>query len=109
MPCCACQWLRAGQRIRPSGWPIMPLSVYRIFTMFSGRIFMAITLEFVLHFTGTKSRRFVRGVQIGVLLVPFVYFIRLIFVYQVLSVASEVLFCGLVVVLLYQRVAKGKK
>ena len=39
--------------------------------MFTGRIFMAITLEFVLHFTGTKSRRFVRGVQIAVLLVPF--------------------------------------
>jgi Stage II sporulation protein E (SpoIIE) len=90
------------------GLAVMPLSVYRIFTMFSGRIFMAITLEFVLHFTGTKSRRFVRGVQIGVLLVPFVYFIRLIFVYQVLSVASEVLFCGLVVVLLYQAWRKGK-
>ena len=58
------------------GLAIMPLSAYRIFTMFSGRIFMAITLEFVLHFTGTKSRKFVRGVQIGVLLVPFVYFIR---------------------------------
>ena len=56
------------------GLAVMPLSAYRIFTMFSGRIFMAITLEFVLHFTGTKSRKFVRGVQIGVLLVPFVSF-----------------------------------
>jgi sigma-B regulation protein RsbU (phosphoserine phosphatase) len=90
------------------GLAIMPLSIYHIFTMFSGRIFMAITLEFVLHFTATKSRRFVRGVQIGVLLVPFVYFIRLILVYQILSVASEVLFCGLVVVLLFQAWRGGR-
>jgi len=90
------------------GLAIMPLSIYHIFTMFSGRIFMAITLEFVLHFTATKSRRFVRGVQIGVLLVPFVYFIRLILVYQILSVASEVLFCGLVVVLLFRAWRTGK-
>jgi sigma-B regulation protein RsbU (phosphoserine phosphatase) len=90
------------------GLAIMPLSVYRILTMFTGRIFMAVTLEFVLHFTGTKSRRLVRGVQIGVLLVPFVYFIRLILIYQILSVASEVLFCGLVVVLLFRAWRTGK-
>ena len=36
------------------GLAIMPLGVYRVFTMFTGRIFMAITLEFVLHFTGDK-------------------------------------------------------
>jgi len=76
--------------------------------MFSGRIFMAITLEFVLHFTGTKSRRFVRGVQIGVLLVPFLSFVHPIVIYQVLSVASEVLFCGLVVVLLFRAWRGGK-
>jgi len=86
----------------------MPLGAYHIFTMFSGRIFMAITLEFVLHFTATPSRRFVRGVQIGVLLVPFIYFMRLILVYQVLSVASEVLFCGSVIVLLFRAWRKGK-
>ncbi|HMG86685.1 MAG TPA: SpoIIE family protein phosphatase [Terracidiphilus sp.] len=90
------------------GLAIMPLSVYRILTMFSGRIFMAVTLEFVLHFTGTKSRRVVRGVQIGVVLVPFVSFIHLTLVYQILSVASEVLFCGLVVVLLFQAWRAGK-
>src|SRR5579863_298034 len=46
------------------GLAMIPLSVYRIFTMFTGRTFMAITLEFVLHFTGTKARRVVRAVQI---------------------------------------------
>jgi sigma-B regulation protein RsbU (phosphoserine phosphatase) len=90
------------------GLSIMPLSAFRIFTMFTGRIFMAVTLEFVLHFTGTKSRRIVRGVQIGVLLVPFVFFIRLILLYQILSVVSEVLFCGLVVVLLFRAWRAGK-
>jgi len=90
------------------GLAVMPLGAYHIFTMFSGRIFMAITLEFVLHFTATPSRRFVRGVQIGVLLVPFIYFMRLILVYQVLSVASEVLFCGSVIVLLFRAWRKGK-
>jgi len=90
------------------GLAIMPYSVYHVLTMFSGRIFMAITLEFVLHFTGTKSRRFVRGVQIGVLLVPFLSFVHPIVIYQVLSVASEVLFCGLVVVLLFRAWRGGK-
>jgi Stage II sporulation protein E (SpoIIE) len=90
------------------GLAMMPFSVYHVLTMFSGRIFMAITLEFVLHFTGTKSRRFVRGVQIGVLLVPFLSFIHPILIYQVLSVASEVLFCGLVVVLLFRAWRGGK-
>jgi hypothetical protein len=91
------------------GLAVMPLSIYHVFTMFSGRIFMAITLEFVLHFTGTKSRRFVRGVQIGVLVVPFISFIHLTLVYQVLSVASEVLFCGLVIVLLFQAWRMGRR
>ncbi len=90
------------------GLAVMPLSAYRIFTMFSGRIFIAITLEFVLHFTGTKSRKFVRGVQIGVLLVPFVSFLHLTLVYQILSVASEVLFCGLVIVLLFRAWRTGR-
>ncbi len=91
------------------GLAAMPLGIYQVFTMFSGRIFMAITLEFVLHFTGTTSRKFVRGVQIGVLLVPFVSFIHLTLAYQVLSVASEVLFCGLVIVLLFQAWRTGRR
>jgi hypothetical protein len=90
------------------GLAILPLSIYHVLTMFSGRIFMAITLEFVLHFTGTKSRRFVRGVQIGVLLVPFIYFTHMVLIYQILSVASEVLFCGLVIVLLFRAWRMGR-
>ena len=81
---------------------------YRIFTAFNGRIFMAITLEFVLHFTETKSRKFIRGVQIAILIIPFVFFIPFVPVYQFLSVAAEILFCVVVIVLLFRAWRHGK-
>lgn len=86
----------------------IPLSVYRICTLFIWRIFMAVTLEFVLRFTASKSRRLVRGVQIAVLLLPFVYFVHLEPIYDGLSVAAEVVFCLLVCVLLFRAWRKGK-
>ncbi len=85
------------------------LSVYRIFTLFTGRIFMAITLEFVLHFTANRSRRLVRGVQIAALALPFLYFIPPRQMYDVLSIAIEILFCGVVTVLLFQAWREGRK
>jgi phosphoserine phosphatase RsbU/P len=91
------------------GMAAMPLSVYRVFTIFMGRVFMAVTLEFVLYFTESKARKLIRGVQIGILVVPLVYFIHLLVIYQILSVAAEVLFCGLVSVLLYKAWRGGKK
>ena len=91
------------------GMAVIPLWIYRIFTVFTGRIFMAVTLEFVLYFTGSKSRRLIRGVQIGVLVTPLVYFTPFLVVYQVLSVLAEVVFCGLVCVLLYKAWRGGKK
>jgi phosphoserine phosphatase RsbU/P len=91
------------------GMALFPLNVYRIFGLFTGRIFMAVTLEFVLYFTESKSRKFIRGVQIGVLLTPIVYFTPLLLMHQILSVASEVLFCGIVSVLLYKAWRRGKK
>ena len=87
------------------GMAFMPLSAYRIFAVFTGRIFMAVTLEFVLRFTAMPSRRVVSIVQIAVLLLPFVYFIHLELIYQALSVTAEVVFCGLVCVLLFPRMA----
>ncbi|MGA8089046.1 MAG: PP2C family protein-serine/threonine phosphatase [Terracidiphilus sp.] len=81
---------------------------YQMFTALNGRVFMAITLEFILHFTGTESRKFVRGVQIGVLIVPFVNLMHLLLAYQFLSVAAEVLFCGLVTVLLFRAWRRGR-
>jgi sigma-B regulation protein RsbU (phosphoserine phosphatase) len=90
------------------GLAAMPLSLYRVFTLFTGRIFMAVTLEFILRFTASQSRRIVRGVQIAVLLLPFVYYIHLTQLYDVLSVAAEVAFCLLVCVLLFQAWRRGK-
>ncbi len=90
------------------GLAILPLSIYRIFTIFTGRVFMAVTLEFVLRFTGSQSRRFVRGVQVSVLLLPFVYFIQLEQLYDVLSVAAEIVFCASVCVLLFRAWRRGR-
>ena len=90
------------------GLAIVSSGFYRVFTAFNGRVFMAITLEFILHFTGTGSRKFVRGVQIGVLVLPFVSLLHLTLAYQILSVAAEVLFCGLVTVLLFRSWRQGR-
>jgi len=87
---------------------ILPLGVYHGITVCTGHIFMAITLQFVLHFTGTNSRRLVRGVQIGVLLIPLIYFARLLYVYQFVAVAAEVIFCLLVTVLLFRAWRRGR-
>ena len=91
------------------GLGILSSGPYRILTVFSGHLFMAVTLEFILHFTATKSRRFVRGVQIAVVVLPFLYFAHLPQLYQVLSIAAEVVFCVLVTVLLYQAWRGGRK
>ncbi len=90
------------------GVALIPLTVYRIFTLFIGRIFIAVALEFVLRFTASRSRRLIRIVQIAVLLLPFVYFIHVELLYQVLSVAAEVTFCLLVCVLLFRAWRRGQ-
>jgi len=89
------------------GLALMPLGVYRVFTLFSGRIFMAVTLEFVLRFTASRSRRAVRIVQIAALVLPFLYLVNLAQLYDVLSVAAEITFCVMVCVLLFQAWRRG--
>jgi sigma-B regulation protein RsbU (phosphoserine phosphatase) len=83
------------------GLAVLPLSIFRVVQLFSGHIFMAVTLEFVLRFTGSPYRRLVRGAQIGFLLLPFLSFLHMPQIYDPLSVAAEVIFCGLVSVLLF--------
>jgi hypothetical protein len=90
------------------GLAVVSSSFYQIFTAFNGRVFMAITLEFILHFTGAESRKFVRGVQIGFLVLPFVDLLHVELAYQFLSVAAEVLFCGIVTVLLFRAWRRGR-
>ena len=83
---------------------------YRLFVAFAGRIFMAVTLEFVLRFTGSASHKAVRSIQIAVLLLPIVYLTPFEHLYDVLSVAAQIVFCALVCVLLYRawRLGRGE-
>ena len=98
----------AGAADATYGLGQISLTVYRIFTLFMGRIFMAVTLEFVLRFTGAQWRKTVRGVQIAVLVLPVVYLLGLEQTYAVLSVSAEVVFCALVCVLLFRAWRRGR-
>jgi hypothetical protein len=91
------------------GLAVMPVGVYRVFDSWMGRIFMAVTLEFVLRFTATEERRTVRIMQVAVLLLPIVAMTPLQQVYEVLSVAAEIVFCAMVCVLLYRAWRRGKQ
>ena len=84
------------------------LPVYEVIGVWTGRIFMAVTLEFILRFTGGESRRVVRGVQVSVLLLAPVYLLHLGQVYEVLSVSAEIVFCALVCVLLFRGWRRGR-
>jgi sigma-B regulation protein RsbU (phosphoserine phosphatase) len=90
------------------GLGLMPMSVYRIFVLFTGRIFIAVTIEFVLRFSATKPHRLVRFFQIAVLVLPFVYFLHVQQVYDVLSVTAEFLYCGLTCFLLFRAWRGGR-
>jgi len=91
------------------GLGVLSASLYHILAGVFGRIFMAVTLEFVLRFTATPPRRIVRGVQIGVLLLPILAITGLEQVYEVFSVTAEVVFCALVCVLLFRAWHRGRK
>ena len=49
---------------------VLPWSVSSFVSLWTGRIFMAVALEFILRFTGGESRKIVRGVQIFLLILP---------------------------------------
>ena len=79
------------------GLPSFRLSFYQVFTAFNGAVVSLWPLrsEFILHFAGTGSRKLVRGVQIGVLVLPFVSLIHLTSgVPGFLSVATPQRFCS---------------
>jgi phosphoserine phosphatase RsbU/P len=86
----------------------MPLSVYQVLTLFTGHIFMAVTIEFVCRFSARKPHRAVRIIQISILLLPFLYFLHLTQLYQALSVTAEIVFCTLVCVLLFRAWRGGR-
>jgi len=84
------------------GLALMPLSVHQILSIFAGHIFMVVTIEFVLRFSDRSPHRLVRITQICILLLPFVHFIPIPQLYQVLSVTAQIVFCALVCVLLFR-------
>jgi phosphoserine phosphatase RsbU/P len=87
---------------------LLPSGVFSICHLWTGRIFMAITLEFVLRFTGGQYRRVVRTVQIAALLVPFFTVIHLQLIYEWLSLSMQVVFCALVSLLLFRAWRRGR-
>jgi sigma-B regulation protein RsbU (phosphoserine phosphatase) len=87
---------------------LLPWSVYSILALWTGRIFMAVTLEFVLRFTESKSKRPARILQIALLVLPVFSLIHLQQVYEYLSVAAQVIFCALVCWLLFRSWRRGR-
>jgi len=90
------------------GLAAVPYSAYNIFANFAGRIFLAVTLEFILLFTASHARRLVRSVQAAALLLPFLYFIPLHVVFQFLSVSLEIVACAVICGLLFQAWRGGR-
>ena len=86
---------------------VIPTEVFDILTLWTGRIFMAVTVEFVLRFAGTTRRQFARGFQVGVLALPLLSLLNLQTIYQVLSITAEVIFCGLISLLLFRAWRRG--
>lgn len=88
-------------------WISQPVS--RLFKLFTGHIFMAVTLEFILRFTASPHRRFVRALQIVLLLIPFIWLLHLEQIFEVLSVTAELVFLATVCVLLFQAWRRGSR
>jgi sigma-B regulation protein RsbU (phosphoserine phosphatase) len=86
---------------------VLSSEVFRVFDLWTGRIFMAVTVEFVLRFTGAGRRQFARGFQIGVLILPVVSLVGLETTYDVLAITAEVIFCVLISVLLFRAWHRG--
>jgi len=87
---------------------LMPFSIYSVLNLWLGRVFMAVTLEFVLRFTGNQHGRIVRIAQATVLLVPIISLLHLRQIYEYLSVSSEVGFTALVSILLFRAWRRGQ-
>src|SRR5579863_1083416 len=104
--CLSAAALRATRAL--FGLGLVSLSVYRAFSVIFGFVFVAITLEFVLRFTGSRSIRLVRAVQIAVLIVPLVLFLPSDALFNTVSVAGNVTFCIVVTALLFRSWRGGR-
>jgi sigma-B regulation protein RsbU (phosphoserine phosphatase) len=90
------------------GLALMRYSIFYVLNLWTGRLFMVVTLEFVLRFTASDYRKAVRVFQGFVLVLPFLALVHLEQVYEYTSIASEVVFSALVTVLLFRAWRKGR-
>lgn len=86
---------------------LIPTSVFEVLNLWTGRIFMAVTVEFVLRFTGASKRQVARVFQVSVLVLPVLSLLNLETAYQVLSITAEVVFCVLICVMLFRSWRRG--
>ncbi|HTX75125.1 MAG TPA: SpoIIE family protein phosphatase [Terracidiphilus sp.] len=105
-----CVSAAAGRTARAlEGLTLVSEAAYGIVSMFAGYVFMAVTIEFVLRFTGTQARRSVRAIQIGALIVPFLELAHMGPLNEALPVAAEAAFCIVVTALLFRAWRRGQK
>jgi sigma-B regulation protein RsbU (phosphoserine phosphatase) len=86
----------------------IPMPVFAIVNPWTVWIFIVVTLEFVLRFTGNYLRKVVRGMQIAALLLPLFSNLHWIEISKYLSLASQFIFCGLIVVMLFRTWRRGR-
>jgi len=87
---------------------LLSFNIFRVLDLWAGRVFMAVTLEFVLRFTVSGYRKLVRGTQIAVLLLPFLAFVQPQQIYDYTSITAQIVFCGLCVALLFRAWRRGR-
>jgi hypothetical protein len=90
------------------GLAFLPSSIFLALNLWAGRIFMAVTLEFILRFTACEHKKLVRSVQISVMLVPILYLVHQQQIYEYLSISAEVVFSTMVTVLLFRAWRKDR-
>ncbi|HXR38384.1 MAG TPA: SpoIIE family protein phosphatase [Terracidiphilus sp.] len=90
------------------GLELMPQAVFWVTSLWFGRVFMAVTMEFVLRFTESEYRRIVRVVQICVLLLPVLALLHLQQAYEYSAVSAQIVFSALVTVLLFRAWRRGR-
>ena len=86
----------------------MPLSVFEALQPWSTWLFFIATLEFVLRFTNKRQLGPVRGMQIGLLLLPIASLLHFEVAYNYFSVTAQFLFCGLIVFILFRAWRRGQ-
>lgn len=90
------------------GLAFVSLSTFQILNPWATWVFIAVTLEFVLHFTGNHWRRGVRCMQIAALLLPLTSMLHWDDTHKYLSLVSQFVFCGLIVIMLFRSWRRGR-